>query len=68
MFQERIKQLEFQFDSQKKENEDLKYDNTLLYDKNIEKDAKLQAASEELDKLRRLLDNERNSQTVMDIA
>lgn len=36
-----MKQLEFQMVNQQKENEDLKYDNTLLYEKNVEKDEKL---------------------------
>jgi hypothetical protein len=38
IFQDRLKSLEHNSDIQAKENEDLKYDNTLLYDKNIEKE------------------------------
>lgn len=39
--QDRLKQTEYQNKCQLKENEDLKYDNTLLYEKNVEKDSKI---------------------------
>mmetsp|Transcript_28952 Transcript_28952/g.27885 ORF Transcript_28952/g.27885 Transcript_28952/m.27885 type:complete len:151 (+) Transcript_28952:928-1380(+) len=39
---EKIRQLEYVIQTQGKENEDLKYDNTLLYEKNVEKDEKLE--------------------------
>lgn len=45
--------------SQKKENEDLKYDNTLLYEKNIEKDDKINKLSDDLKNTRMQLDNEK---------
>lgn len=35
---DRIHQLEQQLQNFNKENDDLKYDNTLLYEKNVEKD------------------------------
>lgn len=46
-----------------KENEDLKYDNTLLYEKNVAKDDKLRQLQEEVDQLRVLVDQERGRST-----
>ena len=44
--------------NQRKENEDLKYDNTLLYEKNVQKDEKLLQKDEENCSLREELDQE----------
>jgi hypothetical protein len=35
-----------------KENDDLKYDNTLLYEKNVEKDQKMGKDYDEIERLR----------------
>lgn len=58
--------MEFQIDSQQKENDDLKYDNTLLYDKNVQKDDKLAKMGEELDRYRGLIEQERGKSTMLD--
>ncbi len=38
---DKVRELEQKLDESRKENDDLKYDNTLLYEKNVEKDEKL---------------------------
>lgn len=58
--------MEFQIDSQQKENDDLKYDNTLLYDKNVQKDDKLAKMGEELVRYRGLIEQERGKSTMLD--
>ena len=40
--QDKVASLEGKLNHMYKENDDLKYDNTLLYEKNVEKDRKLQ--------------------------
>ena len=44
--------MEYQVDCQQKENDDLKYDNTLLYDKNVQKDEKIIKLQEENEQFR----------------
>jgi hypothetical protein len=39
--QDKIKALEYQMEGLKKENDDFRYDNTLLYEKNVEKDERM---------------------------
>ena len=39
--EEMVKEMEYREKIRDKENDDLKYDNTLLYEKNVEKDEKI---------------------------
>jgi hypothetical protein len=39
--QDKLKALEYQVEGLKKENDDFRYDNTLLYEKNVEKDERI---------------------------
>jgi hypothetical protein len=39
--QDKLKALEYQIEGLKKENDDFRYDNTLLYEKNVEKDERI---------------------------
>lgn len=50
----------------RKENEDLKYDNALLYEKNIQKDEKVAAVGEDSEKLRNMVEVERNKNAQME--
>ncbi len=44
----RVRELESKLEQDRKENEDLKYDNTLLYEKNVEKDEKLLVGQDQI--------------------
>jgi hypothetical protein len=50
----------------RKENEDLKYDNNLLYEKNVQKDEKLGLYKEEIDRLTLQIDSERGKNILLD--
>ena len=43
---ERVKDLEFQSMNKQKENEDLRYDNTVLYQRSVENDEKIESLNE----------------------
>ena len=47
-------------DTQAKENEDLKYDNTLLYEKNVEKDERIAQITNDNAILKSSIDNDKN--------
>lgn len=51
----------------KKENDDLKYDNTLLYEKNVEKDKRMAKLTDENEILRKQLEQERVAITSGDL-
>eukprot|EP00347_Sterkiella_histriomuscorum_P023139 403335798 len=57
---EKIKSLEYHLDVQQKENDDLKYDNTILYEKNVQKDDKLIQLNDENNLIKDKLEQEQS--------
>ena len=64
--QERIGMLESQLQYQTKENEDLKHDNTILYQKNVQNKERLDKVQVEIEDLKQYVDSEKQKNAHLD--